>query len=50
MLQVKTFDDVDELNEFLSTMAEEQIKKIDYDVTSDSDEEYSEYFMVVYRV
>lgn len=49
MIQVKTFDDVDELNEFLRTIEEEKIKNIEYKVTSELEDEYSEFFMVVYR-
>ncbi|MEK3917289.1 hypothetical protein [Paenibacillus sp. FSL H7-0331] len=48
MIQVKTFDEVDDLNEFLTTLPEDMILKIEWKITDDA-EDYSEYFMVQYR-
>lgn len=50
MLQVRTFDDLEDLNVFLKTIDEKLIRKIEYKVTSGGIDDYSEYFMVVYKV
>jgi hypothetical protein len=49
MLQVKTFDNIEELNNFIRTMPEENIHKIDWSIV-DGKVEFSELFMVVYRI
>lgn len=50
MLQVKTFNDTPELNKFLETIPEENITSIQWKINDDGDEDYSEYFMVIYKI
>lgn len=49
MLQVKTFDNIEEVNNFIRTMPEENIQSIDWNIV-DGEVEVSELFMVVYRI
>ncbi|MFD0870975.1 MULTISPECIES: hypothetical protein [Paenibacillus] len=48
VLQVKTFDDKEELNNFLRTLSEDTVYSIDYKIAGE--ELHSENFMVVYKV
>jgi len=50
MLQIKTFNDTPELNIFLKTMSDDNIVKIEWKINDDSIDDYSEYFMVVYKI
>ncbi|NHN32878.1 hypothetical protein [Paenibacillus agricola] len=48
MIQVNTFADVDEFNEFLAELSEDVIIKIEWKVI-ESEEGYTDYFMIQYR-
>ncbi|GIP33664.1 hypothetical protein [Paenibacillus sp. J2TS4] len=47
-LQVKTFEDKEELNNFLRTLPEDTVHSINYNVVGE--ELHSENFMVVYKI
>jgi hypothetical protein len=49
MLQVKTFNNIEELNNFIRTIPEESIHEIEWSVI-DGKVEITELFMVVYKV
>jgi hypothetical protein len=48
VLQIKMFDDELEVNAFLKTIPESQIKGIKYFPVSDPGDDYFERFMVIY--
>jgi hypothetical protein len=49
VFQVKSFENLDDLNNFIRTMPEENIQKIDWNVI-DGEVELTEIFMVVYKI
>jgi hypothetical protein len=50
MLQIKTFADENDVNTFLKELPENQFVNIQYKIMSENDEDFSEYFMVLYRI